>query len=555
MNFYFSQIIWAVINIILFATTYHNYGVTKKYTYLREVIKNGLPIARGAAMVLNFNCMLILLSMCRNLNSLIRRHCKSTCMAPVIRVLDKSITFHKYIAYTICFFTIVHVGAHCYNFENLIDSWSKENEIDAKLSQLDGADNWVNPIRSEMSVGKRGSKFAGVTGAVITLCLVVMVSSSTELIRRSYFEVFWYSHHLFIIFFAGLVAHGCGEILRYQTNMDKHDPDVCRKQENLATWGVKDPCRVLPEFEAAGAMTWKIVLLPMVIYFLERCLRFWRSMQQVKVVKVVVKHPSRVVEIQMKKPGFVCEAGQYVFLQVPKISQLEWHPFTLTSAPEEDYFSLHIRVVGNWTTDLANQLGAGNQQIAIDQMPRIAVDGPYGTASTDVFRYEVVMCIGAGIGVTPFASILKSIWYRHNQDLENLRVKKVYFYWICRDTFAFEWFSDLLKHIEIQMDEMNMPGFIQINIFLTGWDKKLANQVVMERSADRDPITGLFARTKYGRPEWAKIFNEVAEAHNQTSVGVFFCGPSGLSHELHKMCTQSCDETKGVRFFYNKENF
>ena len=28
----------------------------------------------------------------------------------------------------------------------------------------------------------------------------------------------------------------------------------------------------------------------------------------------------------------------------------------------------------------------------------------------DVFKYNVIMCIGAGIGVTPFASILKSVW-------------------------------------------------------------------------------------------------------------------------------------------------
>lgn len=34
--------------------------------------QGGLPFARGAAMVLNFNCMLVLLSMCRNIISLIR---------------------------------------------------------------------------------------------------------------------------------------------------------------------------------------------------------------------------------------------------------------------------------------------------------------------------------------------------------------------------------------------------------------------------------------------------------------------------------------------------
>lgn len=43
---------------------------------------------------------------------------------------------------------------------------------------------------------------------------------------------------------------------------------------------------------------------------------------------------------------------------------------------------------------------------------RLAVDGPFGAAATDVFQYQISVCIAAGIGVTPFASILKSIWYR-----------------------------------------------------------------------------------------------------------------------------------------------
>lgn len=41
--------------------------------------------------------------------------------------------------------------------------------------------------------------------------------------------------------------------------------------------------------------------------------------------------------------------------------------------------------------------------------------------------------------------------YRHNQGYNDLKIKKVYFYWICRDTNAFEWFADLLKSLEIQV--------------------------------------------------------------------------------------------------------
>ena len=45
---------------------------------------------------------------------------------------------------------------------------------------------------------------------------------------------------------------------------------------------------------------------------------------------------------------------------------------------------------------------------------RVAVDGPFGTASIDIFKYQAAVCVGAGIGVTPFASILKSIWWVQN---------------------------------------------------------------------------------------------------------------------------------------------
>ena len=81
----------------------------------------------------------------------------------------------------------------------------------------------------------------------------------------------------------------------------------------------------------------------------------------------------------------------------------------------------------------------------------ISVDGPFGTASEDVFTHEVGLLVGAGIGVTPFASILKSIFYKLTQENTTLCLKKVYFYWICPEPSAFEWFADLLQSVETQM--------------------------------------------------------------------------------------------------------
>ena len=83
-------------------------------------------------------------------------------------------------------------------------------------------------------------------------------------------------------------------------------------------------------------------------------------------------------------------------------------------------------------------------------LPRVYIDGPFGSASEDVFKFEVAVLVGAGIGVTPFASILKSIWYRMNYPQGKTRLRKVYFFWICRDFGSFEWFRSLLLAIEAQ---------------------------------------------------------------------------------------------------------
>jgi NADPH oxidase len=150
----------------------------------------------------------------------------------------------------------------------------------------------------------------------------------------------------------------------------------------------------------------------------------------------------------------------------------QYHPFTLTSAPEEDYISIHMRVVGDFTKKLSTVLGCewdrkgerggnnGSVVKSIDEegvdpslrrvLPRVYVDGPFGSASEDVFKFEVAILVGAGIGVTPFASILKSIWYRMNYPQGKTRLRKVYFFWICRDFGSFEWFRSLLLAIEAQ---------------------------------------------------------------------------------------------------------
>uniref|UniRef100_A0A8C1UN89 NADPH oxidase 1 n=1 Tax=Cyprinus carpio TaxID=7962 RepID=A0A8C1UN89_CYPCA len=514
----FILVVWMGINIFLFVYYYLFYDQGPQFEYTRELLGSALPWARAPAAVLNFNCMLILLPVCRNLLSLLRGSF-ICCGRTMRKQLDKNLTFHKLVAYMIALMTAVHTVAHLLNAEWYTNSFQGQyGPLAGNLSMLDDSSElkttYLNPTPTLLVF----TTIAGLTGVVITLALILMITSSMEVIRRSYYEVFWYTHHLFIIFFAGLVFHG------------------------------------LTDFNCLNPLlqTWMWVIGPMIIYLCERLLRFIRYMQPVSYRKIVIR-PSKVLELQLVKPGFKMAVGQYVFLNCPAISQLEWHPFTMTSAPEEDFFSVHIRSVGDWTEDLikmVENLPEGGQG------PKMAVDGPFGTASEDVFDYEVSMLVGAGIGVTPFASILKSIWYKFKDSDPKLRTKRIYFYWLCRETYAFEWFADLLQVLEKEMEERGMRDFLTYKLYLTGWDQSHVNHAMVHFDKDTDIITGLKQKTSYGRPNWDKEFEQVRQENPSSVVGTFLCGPQALAKDLEKKCVKYSDvDPRKTKFYFNKENF
>ncbi|XP_038616562.1 cytochrome b-245 heavy chain [Tachyglossus aculeatus] len=556
-------LVWLGLNVFLFVWYYNVYALPDKFFYTRKLLGSALALARAPAACLNFNCMLILLPVCRNLLSFLRGS-SACCSTRIRRQLDRNLTFHKMVAWMIALHTTIHTIAHLFNVEWCVNAKVNisSDEYSVALSVFEDKVNqtYVNFVKDKIENPWGGLKvaftyLAGITGVVITLCLILIITSSTKTIRRSYFEVFWYTHHLFVIFFIGLAIHGYGRIVRGQTEMSLKDHNITECKQNITSWGKNGSCPI-PQFSGNPPMTWKWIVGPMILYFCERLVRFWRSQQKVVITKVVT-HPFKTFELQMKKKGFKMEVGQYIFVKCPQVSKLEWHPFTLTSAPEEDFFSIHIRIVGDWTEGLFNACGCDKKEFQDAwKLPKLAVDGPFGTASEDVFSYEVVMLVGAGIGVTPFASILKSVWYKYCNDAINLKLKKIYFYWLCRDTHAFEWFADLLQLLETQMQERNNANFLSYNIYLTGWDETQATHFTVHHDEEKDVITGLKQKTLYGRPNWENEFKTIASQHPSSRVGVFLCGPEALAETLNKQSISNSDAgPRGIHFIFNKENF
>uniref|UniRef100_A0A8C3VYL7 NADPH oxidase 2 n=1 Tax=Catagonus wagneri TaxID=51154 RepID=A0A8C3VYL7_9CETA len=550
---------WLGVNLYLFIDTFCWYEDEESFFYTRVILGSTLAWARASAVCLNLNCMLILLPISRNFISFMRG--TNICFrGPWRRQLDKNLKFHKLVAYGIAINAAIHIVAHLCNLERYHGSHSREAEgLVAALSKLGDAPNetYLNPIRTfhTNTVTELLMTVAGVTGLLISLALILIMTSSTEPIRQASYELFWYTHHVFIIFFIGLTIHGAGRIVRGQTpaSLLLHNITFCR--DHFAEWQTAARCPV-PQFSGKEPSAWKWVLGPVVLYACERIIRFWRFQQEVVITKVV-SHPSRVLELQMKKRGFEMAPGQYVLIQCPSISRLEWHPFTLTSAPQDDFLSVHIRVAGDWTEALYKAFGAEAQALREPwSLPRLAVDGPFGAALTDVFHYPVTVCIAAGIGVTPFAALLKSIRYRCCESQTQLKLSRVYFYWICRDPGAFEWFADLLLSLETRMSEEGKTHFLSYHIFLTGWDENQAFHIALHWDENTDVITGLKQKTFYGRPNWNNEFRQVAYSHPSSNIGVFFCGPKALSKIIQRMCRlYSSADPRGVHFYYSKESF
>lgn len=281
--------------------------------------------------------------------------------------------------------------------------------------------------------------------------------------------------------------------------------------------------------------------------------------------------------------------GQWLFLNVPSISRQQWHPFTITSCPFDPYISVHVRQVGDFTRAFGDAVGAGPAQakffdgtdtnimyeVALENgqtMPELKIDGPYGAPAEDVFENEIAILIGTGIGVTPWASILKNIWHLRNGPNPPTRLRRVEFIWVCRDTTSFEWFQQLLSSLEEQSFEAaGRPGsgteFLRIHTYLTQrLDIDTAQNIVLNSvGAAIDPLTELKSRTNFGRPDFTRLFKGMRdgvldrtylpglEGNMRTKIGVFFCGPSAAAKSIKAACKEAtCPE---VKFKFWKEHF
>jgi hypothetical protein len=246
--------VWIFIQIVYFSIAFYQLSTTPQYKTIRSIVSFGFQTARASAALITFNSALILFTVSRAFLTALR----STVLRHVIP-FDSNIDFHYFIAYSIVFWSIVHTCAHLSNYA-FIDLSTNKTISFQKLLFLSGP---------------------GATGILLILVLAIMIYTFFK--KEKKYETFWLCHHLFVVFFGLTALHGTFCFIKADTG------DICHGGPSFYQW-------ILPGF---------------ILFFFERLLREYRARQSTKIIKIV-QHPSKVLQIQIKKPNFISKPGKNV---------------------------------------------------------------------------------------------------------------------------------------------------------------------------------------------------------------------------------------------------
>ncbi|XP_074317069.1 respiratory burst oxidase homolog protein A-like [Silene latifolia] len=523
--------LWLTLCIGLFTWKFIQY----KHRAAFQIMGYCLSAAKGAAETLKLNMALILLPVSRNLLTWLRRSPWVSSIVP----FNDNINFHKLIAGGIVIGVILHGGTH----------------LACDLPRISASNSFIFQRTFGNRFGNQQPSYLQVlcttevaTGIAMVILMAIAFSLATKMPRRrspslpspirrvTGYNTFWYSHHLLIIVYILLIIHSM--FLFLANNF-------------------------------VEKTTWMYLAVPVLIYAGERIYRSIRSETYEVDILEANMYPGKVLHLKLSKPtGFSYKSGMYIYIKCPHISPFEWHPFSLTSGPNDSYLSIHIRTLGDWSYHIHNLF----QEAVISKpfnYPKVYIDGPYGAASQDHIKYEVVVMIGLGIGATPFISVLKDIGDRlqkqpPNQmnDLEFGDARgplKAYFYWVTREHGSLDWFRDSMKEI---IEASQTQRVIEMHNFLTsvnplGDARSIllsTTQSLHFAKTGLDIFSRTQVRTHFSRPHWLKIFTSLAQSHEGSSIGVFYCGSSNLAKELEALCTKLSTKTT-TRFVFHKENY
>jgi ferredoxin-NADP reductase len=132
-------------------------------------------------------------------------------------------------------------------------------------------------------------------------------------------------------------------------------------------------------------------------------LPLWRSLRhQVRVAAVTPEGPGVVsILLRGRKLDRLPVAGGQFFQWRFLRRGLWWqaHPYSLSAAPAGDLLRITVKDLGDHSAGLAR----------LEPGTRVAIEGPYGTFTSDTAERDRLLLVGAGVGTAPVLALLHEL--------------------------------------------------------------------------------------------------------------------------------------------------
>ena len=234
-----------------------------------------------------------------------------------------------------------------------------------------------------------------------------------------------------------------------------------------------------------------------------------------------------------RRATFAHRAAQVVYVKVPDVSSHEWHPFSIASAPQDEFLELIVKCQGpnSWT----RRVPASYEAVHRAKRPwTVEILGPVGSAFGDLRHETNVLVIGAGAGLPSSLSVLKQVAHDMLVPAASRRLERLTFVWVTRSVEDLLWCWDDLKGVLARLGDASawLTLCIRITKCERGAQEKL-DVLLTEPGVGQILHNALALGSVRGPRLWRETFAvAVQECKAPGRVQACYCGPVALKNVI-----------------------